>query len=399
MIAFSVSLPLAALTGSVVQEWFDALGPLGRYLAALLIFFVGRFLAKAAGRIAGKSAARAGLDARLSKYVGTEGNSFSALVAKLFYYLLLLFVLIFALDFAGLNQVTQPLSNVFSKVFGFLPNLLGAGIIFFLGYVLAKVVRSIVQNVLAAAKLEQRIGMASGSNSLTNAIATVAFCLILLVITPAALAVLGIDEISAPILGIVNSITEAIPRILLAAALIAVGVFIARIVRNLVVNLLKGLGADTFPSRVGVSIPATGSRSVSEISGLVVFISIIVLISASAIDVLNIEILDQASSGIVGGYFNVLLAILILGAGLLGARYAHQAIADKNAALARVTRIAIIVLSVVVALDRSGIAPHLTGKPYEFGIYALALALGLGGAIAIGLGGKEYVHRWLEKRG
>ena len=61
-------------------------------------------------------------------------------------------------------------------------------------------------------------------------------------------------------------------------------------------------------------------------------------------------------------------------------------------------KIAIIVLTASVALQRTQIAPDLTGKPYEYTIYALALAAGLGGAIAIGMGGKDYVSRWLEKR-
>ena len=53
----------------------------------------------------------------------------------------------------------------------------------------------------------------------------------------------------------------------------------------------------------------------------------------------------------------------------------------------------------VAALNRSGIAPDITGAPYQAALTGLALALGLGGGIAFGLGGKDAVHRWLEKRG
>jgi len=83
----------------------------------------------------------------------------------------------------------------------------------------------------------------------------------------------------------------------------------------------------------------------------------------------------------------------------LAARFAYDNLVEGNATLAKVAKYVIIVLSAVIALDRSGLAPDLTGLPYEVAIYALGVAFGIGGAIALGLGGREFVSRWLSKRG
>lgn len=93
----------------------------------------------------------------------------------------------------------------------------------------------------------------------------------------------------------------------------------------------------------------------------------------------------------------MLLAIIIFGAGCLAASFAHKNLADKNSVLATAAKVAILILTSAVALQRTGLAPDLTGLPYEYAIYALATAIGIGGSIALGLGGRSWVESKLEK--
>ena len=133
--------------------------------------------------------------------------------------------------------------------------------------------------------------------------------------------------------------------------------------------------------------------------GFLVNLTVIVTLVSSAIDILDIELLSDASHGFLFGYYNVLLALLILSLGLAASKFVYTKLAQSNELLAKVVRISIIVLTSVVALERTQLAAGLTSLPYEMAIYALAFAFGVGGAIALGLGGKEFVARWLQKRG
>ena len=382
-----------------IMQWFESLGPIAKYIGALIIFLLGKMIAKGIGKGVGKAAANSGMDDKLSKYLGGSNTSASGLIGKLVGLVLFLFVLIFALDFAGLQGVTQPLNDLLGGFLNVIPNLVGAGIIAYITFVLAKVIKEIILNVLQAARADERLGMDAESAPIANGLGGVAYGIVALGGLTAALGVLGIEAIATPVAQIFQTILDAIPNILIAGVILTIGVFVAKIVREILTNLLQGIGADELPAKMGLTnVPSEGNRSVSSVVGLVAFVSVIVLMAAAAINELDIEILSQASASIFSGYFNILLAILVLGAGIMASGYAYRALADKNLLLAKIAKVAIIAISGVAALQRSGIAPEITGAPFQAIVFALGLALGLGGAIAIGLGGKDYIARFLEKK-
>src|ERR687889_2168013 len=53
-----------------------------------------------------------------------------------------------ALQFLGFAQILAPINQLVTEIFAFLPRLIGAGLIFFVGLILAKIVRQLVETVL-----------------------------------------------------------------------------------------------------------------------------------------------------------------------------------------------------------------------------------------------------------
>jgi len=305
----------------------------------------------------------------------------------------MIFVIVAALERIGLTQVTGPLQGMLSNIMGFIPRIIGAGIVLYLGIFLAKIVKQLLEGVLGAAQVDERL-----DTPISGTLANVASGFIILLFIPASLGILEIAAIQEPVQNIVEKITGALPKIFLAAVLIGIGFVIARIARNLVENLLSGTGADEWPNKMGLtSSVGTGNKSVSSIVGIVTMVSLMVLFFSAAIEALELPILQNAADGLSSGYFNILIAILIFGAGFLAANFAHKQLVGNNAVLAKVAKIAILVVTSVVALNRTGLAPDLTGLPYQYAIYAFAAAFGIGGAIAIGLGGRSWVESKLEK--
>src|SRR3954469_15340687 len=67
-----------------------------------------------------------------------------------------------ALRFLGVGQILQPINALTLEIFEFLPRLIGAGLIFFLGLIVARIVRRLVETVLIAANVDAllaRIGI------------------------------------------------------------------------------------------------------------------------------------------------------------------------------------------------------------------------------------------------
>jgi len=373
--------------------------PGGKIIGAIILFLIFKFIIGIIVKVIKKALGKTSLDNKLEKYVGTGGSSIESTLASIIGGVMLLFAALFSLDYAGMSEMAEPIKNMLNSILGALPNILVAGIIGFIAYFIANLLKQLVENVLNAARIDERLGNAEG-NPIANALATVAFSFVLLVGLSAAVDALGIAAIADPLKDIVSKVFAALPKVFLAGVLLAIGAFLAKIAGTLIKNLLVAVGADQLPAKVGIAdIPTEGSKSVSGVVSSVVSLSIIVLLAAQAITSLELPLLQNASSGLVDGYFNLLLAVIIFGAGLIASKFAYQNLADKNLMMAKIARIAIIVLVGVVALKRSGLGGGVTEQVFNYGIMAVCFATAVGGAIAFGLGGKDYVNRWFDKRG
>ena len=126
-----------------------------------------------------------------------------------------------ALQFLGFAQILAPINELVTEIFAFLPRLIGAGLIFFVGLIVARIVRQLVETVLIAANVDglmARIGVGSSEGttrtapdavppgaapgatraSIAKALGILAYAAIIIPIAIAAVNVLGIEAISGP---------------------------------------------------------------------------------------------------------------------------------------------------------------------------------------------------------
>ena len=141
--------------------WRDQLflwGP--RVLFAILILIVTHFVAKGV-----QWGVARGIDRMpvLKRHPQAGGESVGTELGRLAYWLVWLVGLIAALQPLGLSGVLTPVTNLTNEVFAFLPRLLGAGLFFFAGLILARVVRHVVEAFLGALNLERLLGRAGVS--------------------------------------------------------------------------------------------------------------------------------------------------------------------------------------------------------------------------------------------
>ena len=141
--------------------WRDQLilwGP--RVLFAILILIVTHFVAKGVQWGVAKGIDRMPV---LKRHPEAGGESIGTEIGRLAYWLVWLVGLIAALQPLGLSGVLTPVTNLTNEVFAFLPRLLGAGLFFFAGLILARVVRHVIEAFLGALNLERLLGRAGVS--------------------------------------------------------------------------------------------------------------------------------------------------------------------------------------------------------------------------------------------
>ncbi len=280
-------------TGAYWQAQLINWGP--RILIAILIIVATWAVARAVKWVLQKAIDRS---PALKKHVtGTPEETVGhqlGVIAKLIIWLVGIMA---ALRFLGIGQILQPINALTLEIFEFLPRLIGAGLIFFLGLIVARIVRRLVETVLIAANVDAllaRIGIGDTSGtmrtspeavppgttpgmtraSLARAAGVLVYALIIIPVAIAALQVLGIEAISGPAIAMLNQILAAIPRVLAAALWIGIAFIAARFLKTIIEAILPPTGFDEAILSTGVlPTSARPSRIVANIAMIAVVLT------------------------------------------------------------------------------------------------------------------------------
>ena len=375
----------------------DVLGAATPWIMALVIIVVGYFIARIIRTLVTKALQKTTLDEKLSSVFGDDSEGSEKGIASFVFWLLMLFIVVIALNTAGLDKAIQPLNEILTQIMGFIPKLLAAVAIGFVAWILATVAKNILTGILNASKVDSRLGLGE-SKPITNSLGMITFFGIILVFVPMALDALQMDVIAKPIGEMISQIFAYVPKIFGGIAIFAIGYLIASIVQKVVTNVLESIGADRLPTKLGYkSETLVAGKSLSELIGIVLMATILVIISAQAITIMDLGFISDLAQGIVPGYINILAAVIILCVAFFVANLVGQMI--ESPFWAKVVRMGIIVFLGAVALQKANIS-DLTNETFQLAItatiVAAAFAAGVGGAIALGLGGREKAKKVLD---
>ncbi|HOA98273.1 MAG TPA: hypothetical protein PKK29_10930 [Acetivibrio saccincola] len=136
----------------------------------------------------------------------------------------------------------QDLLNYFEDL---LPSLVTAIILLVVAYLAALIAKAIVVKGLKLLKLEKytdKLGVVDEvTGSSLEFIGKLVFLIVFLMFLPAVLDRLGMQNVSNTISGLVSQFINFIPNIIAAILILVFGVFIARIIRQLITPMLKRL--------------------------------------------------------------------------------------------------------------------------------------------------------------
>jgi Conserved TM helix len=343
------------------------------------------------------------IDSRVAEQAETTKQvSLTRTIADTSYWLIFLLFLPAVLDALGLAGLLTPVQTMVNKVLNYLPNIFTAGLILAVGWFVARIVRNIVTNFLAAVgadQMGQRVGLTPvfGGQSLSGVVGLLAYILILVPVLVSALDALALEAITRPTSNMLNTILNALPDIFAAGLIISVAYIAGRLVAGLVTNLLSGIGFDAILVRLGLSrAPAPGRRTPSEVVGLLVFLAIILVAGTEAARQLNFIVLADLITRFMIFAGEVILGLIIFAVGLYLANLAGSVIETSRAThagvLAVAARVAIIVLAGAMALRQMGVASDIINLAFGLLLGAIAVAV----ALAVGLGSRDIAAREVE---
>ncbi|MCB1237688.1 MAG: mechanosensitive ion channel [Verrucomicrobiae bacterium] len=402
----SSTLPLLLAQATAGSPWESFLSILRGLWAsdvvkALIVILIGYIVARMVERVVTFALGKTTLDNKLGEYLGAKGDVKAENIAgKILFWLVMVIAFVIALDLAGLSeQVTRPFSDMVTKVLEMIPNLIAAGILLIVTVVAAKFIRAILTKLLDKVQIDRKLGATDGQ-PVANALVTLAFWGVILMMLPAIFNALKLATVTEPLMSITTKITAYLPSLLAGAVVIGVGYLLGSIVQKIVYNVLNAAGFDRLPAKLGYEgeVSAEG-RSPSSIVGYVAMACVIVLAVAQALQSMNLGSLSAMAIGFQNGFFDILGGVVILGLGIFVANWVAGLLDDKSATLAKVARVAIIVFAAAMGISQANIAPEISRTLFIAAIVAAAFAFGVGGAIAIGLGGREKAAKVIDKIG
>lgn len=331
-----------------------------------------------------------------------------------------------------LEAISQPLEGVVARVLALLPNLAAAALILVGGYLLARIARTVIANLLASVgfdRLPAKIGIQRllAQRTASDIIGVTVMVVILLHAAIAALEQLGLASLSLPIGATIAQFWAMLPALALALIFIGVGLVVGRLVGHLIERLLRGFGFDGWLSRMGLDIgklqtkemeaaaavegdatvPSEGEavelawrvRTPSGLVGALAQLGVVLIAVQQALLTLGLvgwaEMVDALLAYL---YLRGLVALAIVGLGFMLGNIVRDLIArgadPGRAWIANAARIAVLVFAFAMALTQLEVAPSFVLLSFGLLFGAVCLAV----ALAFGLGGREVAGEVVRKR-
>lgn len=218
------------------------------------------------------------------------------------------------------------ISEMVASFWRAIPDVVSAVILLVVAFVVAGIVKGLVTKILKAVKAEKllnKIGVKdTATDSSVTFVAKLAYFVTFLLFLPGVLDRLGMQSVSSPITGLVNSFLAFIPKLVGAGIVVAVGMFIANIIKELLIPVLKAVKVDALQDKAGIE--ASESTSFSTIIANVIYGIIVLVVITSALDQLDIVAVSAPANAVVSAIFNaipsVLAAIVIIAVGVFIAK-------------------------------------------------------------------------------
>ncbi len=357
-------------------------------LGLVVAFIVSKLLKKLVGKIQEKT----------SKKTESKENSelLKRLVGKLSFLVVFLLFVPGIFQTLGLTEMSAPILNVLNVVWVYLPKLIAAAIVLWIGFLIAGLVRDLlipVFNKIKLNRLQEKAGIETiPSAKLSNTLAYIVYVLILIPVIITALTVMDIEAISQPAIGMLNTIFDYIPSILAASVIIIIGCMIAKLADGIVEHLLAATGLDV---KISKMLDGKAADFVfSKVAGIIVRVVLVIFFVVESLNVLHLEVVSSIGNSIIGYMPYVLAAVLILIACYVCASITDKALKKNGHEIGTLfAKSAIYTLGGFMILNELGVAGTIVNAAFIIVVAAFGVAF----AVAFGIGGREFASKMLVK--
>lgn len=362
-----------------------------RALIAALLIVIGLYVGTLVSELLVKTLNKTGLKKSVKpvdKHLKTTGYNLFGILGIIVKIWVLLFFIQAALDIIAIRALTEFIHPILL----YFPRIIIAFFVVLLGLVVADYIVKLIKQWLKEAEIGKTLTRADDKTmvqglSVLGITMTLIKVWILLIFVQIALDILAIAALEA----LINPIILYFPRLLVATAVIIVGLIVTDFVLNIVHKLLEEMESGKFikPAEDIIKKPGIVMKFVDflvKVTVMLVFINI-------AVAILGIDIIAQLVTTVILWIPNLFAAAIIVLLGLWVAGWLYEKVMESSkkhevpfpALVANAVKFLVIYIVITMALAQIGIeVPVLY---LAFAITLGAVMIGLGAGFAYGLKG------------
>ena len=302
-----------------------------QWLGALAIIVVAWLLAVIVRAATHAALSKIKLNDHMQDTLGTPIN-WHGLIAGVLFWLVVLLGLGAALNTVELNLDSGPLSGMANQLLEFTPRLLGAAALSVVAWLVASIVRGVINKAMSASKLDDTLSASANMPPIGERLGQILFWLVILMFVPAVLQALEMRALLNPVNAMLTQALSFVPNIVAAVVVGGVGWLVAKVLQQLVMQLLSSMGTDDWASKAGLG----NSLKLSHLGGIVVFLAVFIPSLIAALDALRIASISGPATNmlnmVVATVPSLVAAALILLVTWVIARFAGGLISSLLAA-------------------------------------------------------------------
>ncbi|NHB57585.1 mechanosensitive ion channel [Acinetobacter sp. 194] len=277
-------------------------------LSAIAILIIGWIIALIVAAGFRKVLNKLNTNQKLSSATGHRAN-IENIVARIVFWIIIIIAVIGALNVLNLTSVSGPFSNMIQQFLLFIPQLLAAVAVGFIGWIVASLIKVAITKLLNRTQLDEKLSQEVGVSSLTQNIGDIVYWLVLLLFLPIVLSILGLTGLLLPVQNMVNEAVGYLPNIFMAGIIVFVGYILAKIVRGIVEGLLGSLNIQQHAEKIGVF----KNSNLPKLLGSLVFAVVIITSLIIAFEALGVEAISQPATAMLYEVMNAIPNIIAAG--------------------------------------------------------------------------------------
>lgn len=229
-----------------------------------------------------------------------------------------------------IDELKYSLENFFT---GGIPSVVNALLLLILAWIVASIVRSLFQKVLVRVGLARVLSKtpavkdeAQGERILQQ-IGSLVYFLVFILFLPAIFSALNMSDVSQPMSNMIDQFLGFIPNIIATVIIIAIGLFISRLVRDLFQNFFNALNLDKLFARIQPNKEnhEQSQAKLSTVLATVIFILVFIPFLTIGLEALNIATISGPIQAVIHDVVNIIpnifVAVILLAVGFYIGRF------------------------------------------------------------------------------